>query len=44
MIIGHPSGMFICQCKHWQIPLFFAVSGKAKNADEYPPSLSSSLA
>ena len=37
--IEHPGGVFICQCKHWQIPLFFAVSRKAKNANEYPPSL-----
>ena len=38
--IEHPGGVFICQCKHWQIPLFFAVSRKAKNANEYPPSRS----
>jgi len=29
--------MFISQCKHWLILLFFAVSRKAKNAGEYPP-------
>ena len=40
IVIEHPSGVFICQCEHWQIPLFFAVSRKAKKADEYPPSFS----
>ena len=32
--IEHPSGMFICQCEHWQILLFFLW----KNANGYSPS------
>ena len=32
--IEHPSGVFICQCEHWQIPLFFLW----KNANGYSPS------
>ncbi|MDY4634447.1 MAG: hypothetical protein SO441_02715 [Candidatus Limivicinus sp.] len=32
--IEHPGGVFICQCEHWQIPLFFLW----KNANGYSPS------
>ena len=34
-VIESVGGAFIRQCAHWQIPLFFRVSRKRKNANKH---------